>query len=312
MKSIFEDLKPLYAAPEYKPTKKFRREENANGRVYLSKTDDGFINIYKSVTTAIGDGLPTDPNLISWIADQGSHAIYRYNLQAAADYGTFMHAVIDKYIKIKVDDNILTFDPNDLVYDMLQYFKYPTGRYIIDNETRWISDGLSDLLSFAKFFDEHEVYVLAVEPCEATDNILKGISQTIAPLAGAIDLVCEMKFGGKRIWAIVDYKSSRKGTRDSYVYQLYAYRHIWNENYPQHRVEHVFNWQPKAWRGEKPTYDLTNQTDKKTPEIFYKAVELGFLTKPLIAPTRRVYLPIEKGQPIEDSITTKTLAELWA
>ena len=59
---------------------------------------------------------------------------------------------------------------------------------------------------------------------------------------------------------MIDFKSGRKGFYESHVHQLYLYKDMWEENYPDIPVQSVFNWSPKDWR-KSPTYNFECQDD---------------------------------------------------
>ena len=59
---------------------------------------------------------------------------------------------------------------------------------------------------------------------------------------------------------MIDFKSGRKGFYESHVHQLYLYKDMWEENYPEIPVQSVFNWSPKDWR-KSPTYNFECQDD---------------------------------------------------
>jgi len=39
---------------------------------------------------------------------------------------------------------------------------------------------------------------------------------------------------------------------------------MWNHHFPNNKIERIFNWAPKAWRGLTPTFTLTEQTNSKS------------------------------------------------
>ena len=103
--------------------------------------------------------------------------------------------------------------------------------------------------------------------------------------AGAIDLVCDLDleekgfFGEKylsgankgqpkeskqtrRVRAIVDLKSGRKGFYESSEIQLQAYANMWRYSFEE-TIDKVFNWSPKDFRGTTPTYNFKDQSDSK-------------------------------------------------
>ena len=42
---------------------------------------------------------------------------------------------------------------------------------------------------------------------------------------------------------------------------------MWEENFPEFKIDYLFNWKPKDFKTENITYDLVNQTDKIPEEI---------------------------------------------
>ena len=117
-----------------------------------------------------------------------------------------------------------------------------------------------DVLAFAQFIIDYNVKPLAIEIC---------LYHPFDGYAGAIDLVCELDFNKKRIRAIIDLKSGRKGFYESHEVQLGAYLEMWKIHFPDSPVDKVFNWSPKAWR-KAPTYNLVNQSESKNiPKLPY-------------------------------------------
>ena len=83
------------------------------------------------------------------------------------------------------------------------------------------------------------------------------------PLASCIDWVGRVKFDGKMVNAIVDFKTG-KHFYDDHKLQLVLYMKMWNnvfgDTFP---VTHIFNWRPKDWKlPGAPTYEFKNQTAK--------------------------------------------------
>jgi len=65
----------------------------------------------------------------------------------------------------------------------------------------------------------------------------------------------------------LDAKSGRKGFYDDHVVQLAAYDVLIKENFPEIKIDKLFNWAPKDWRNA-PTYHLKDQTDSWNIEKF--------------------------------------------
>ncbi len=243
------------------------RMDSSKGRQYYRFLEDGTPKFYSGVTSFIKAVLPTSPQLLQWLVSKGSDAKEETN--EAADYGTFMHIQAQKLII----DGAYDFDAT---YDQLKLFL--RERMLPEKwAMEWLDDIQRDILAFAQFIIDHNVTPLAIEMMLCSDR---------TGLAGAIDLVCHMdiemdgldhanpyKSGERkgqpreckvknRITAIVDFKSGRKGFWESHELQLHCYKDIVEENYPDLKIDRVFNWSPKDWRST-PTYNLKDQTNSK-------------------------------------------------
>lgn len=115
-------------------------------------------------------------------------------------------------------------------------------------------DGLPEfhqkaLASFAQFCRDHDVQPVHTEKVLYSDEY---------QYAGACDLICTMMWKKIRIRAMIDFKS---GTNlyDDYAVQLGMYWHAAEEH--GHIIDRVFNWSPKDFRTEVPTYTLTDQSE---------------------------------------------------
>jgi len=73
-----------------------------------------------------------------------------------------------------------------------------------------------------------------------------------------------MNFNKKRINAIIDLKSGRKGFYESSEIQLQAYKEMFNIHFPEVTIDKTFNWSPKNFLGVTPTYNLKDQTEAKS------------------------------------------------
>ena len=144
----------------------------------------------------------------------------------------------------------------------------------------YAEDLKKDILAFAQFVIDYDILPLCIEQSLYSK---KGY-------AGMIDLVCNMRVYTKdeeakarekkgekwtdkdeekytkRIIAMVDFKSGRKGFYESHVFQLYMYKDMWEEHYPDIPIQSVFNWSPKDWR-KAPSYNFECQDDAQNPKI---------------------------------------------
>lgn len=250
-----------------------------NYRLYYRFLETGEPEFYVSVTTLIKKTLPTSDYLIKWIADMGYEEAQKYAAERA-EYGTFMHAEITRLLI-------------DRTYD-LSKIKPRLKMFIESQQLKsdcifWADDLKKDLLSFAQFMIEYNVVPIAIEMI---------LYHPKDGYAGAIDLVCEMDYEEKgffgevyktgekagqpketkrsrRINAIIDNKSGRKGFYESCEIQLQSYREMWDHHFPEVKIDKVFNWSPKDWRGKIPTFNLKDQTDSASRAKLPYLVELA-------------------------------------
>lgn len=236
-------------------------------RVYYTFDEAGEPFFYESVTTALGRVLPTSPHLIKWIAEMGLEEAELYKNERA-DYGTFMH----------IECSTLLIQKG--VYN-LDGMRGKLKQYIEENQLpeKFIyheEELKKDMLAFGQWCIDYKVKPLAIEIVLADEE---------TGLAGALDLPCKItveekgffgevyksgankglpKEGNREIEinALVDFKSGRKGFYESHIFQLEAYKLIWNKHYPDVLIEKTYNWSPKAWRGSTPSYNFTEQSHK--------------------------------------------------
>lgn len=270
---------------------------NSKGhRYYYKYNEEGEPEFYPSVTTMLSQTMPTPPHLIKWIADKGYDEAEAYK-QERAYYGTFMHAQFEELI---ING---TYDLDTLKEKLLTYMQV---NKLPDNFVYYADDLKKDILAFAQFVIDYEVRPIAVEISlvHPTHNY-----------AGMIDLPCTMlekPNGEKRINAIVDFKSGRKGFYEEHEVQLHLYKDMWNVNFPDMQIDKVFNFSPKDWR-KKPTYNLKDQTDSpnalKIPALLEIAkIEDNKIENVFTATSGTITLA--KDTDLTQNIISLTLAEL--
>jgi hypothetical protein len=167
-----------------------------------------------------------------------------------------------------------------------------TSKNIPLDRLSWADELKRDVLAFAQFMIDCNVKPLAIEIClyHPTDGY-----------AGAIDIVCELDIEEKgffgevyasgankgnpketkqvrRVRAIVDIKSGRKGFYESHEIQLQAYKEMWNIHFPAEEgfIDDIklYNWSPKEWRSA-PSYNLKDQTESRNAKKLPYLVSLA-------------------------------------
>ena len=290
IKAIFFDASSL-REPPYKIY-----QLNSEGyRYYYRYNEQGQIERYPSVTTLLKQVMPTSPQLIEWIAKNGMDGATEKRDLAAA-YGTFMHSQFEKLIISRKYD----FDAVPEI--MLEYMAKENlpEKFFAEN----ISKIRKDVLAFAQFVRDYNVKPLAVEI---------GLVHPEYHYAGCVDLPCVMTDPktGEVFRAIVDFKSGRKGFYEEHELQLHMYKDMWNVNFPDSPIVHVFNFSPKDWR-TKPTYNLKEQTDSVNAKKLPYLLALGAIEDSKRDNTLTIVcgvLDLDKGK-ITDNILSLTLDEL--
>ena len=281
-----ETEQQYYAAEWIKdiPTPVLYRMTVAGKRVYYEMDVDGYPIIYDGATNNIANGYcDTSGALEKWKnemrlkgKDPDEYANYR------ADLGTIMHYLFGLYltgINIKL---IPTWIRKVVKEAKLRIDKYRMERILVDN----IDELIEDLISFAIFCKERHVKPVLIE---------KMLRSSRLKIASSVDAVVEMdsepemveievetgefyKTGAKkgqpktekkkikrcrRIFAILDFKSNRKGNfYDEYAFQLELYRRMILENYGKIlEIEEIYNFAPGDPTAKTSQYKLKRQTD---------------------------------------------------
>lgn len=224
-------------------------------RYYYRFDEQGEVHYYPSVTTMLGQVMPTSPHLIDWMLANGKEQATEKRDMAAA-YGTFMHGCFERLVIER------TFDLDGVYGTLLEYMEQNNIPESYFGE--WLVKIRKDVLSFAQFLKDFNVRPLAIEI---------GLYSEFG-FAGCVDMPCMMTDKGGEFPAIVDFKSGRKGFWESHEIQLHLYRQMWNENFPEMPIERVFNFSPKDWR-KQPTYNLKEQTKAESAKKIPYLLELA-------------------------------------
>lgn len=254
MKIEIEEIMALYTDAIIEAPYKVYQLNSKGRRVYYRL--DGEPMFYPSVTTIIHDTLPQSPHLVKWIAGMGYEEAERYKNERA-DYGTFMHACFEELLINR------TFDLDGLEEKLKGYIE---NKKLPEDFIYHAEELKKDVLAFAQFVSDYDVKPIAVEIALTSRE----------GYAGMIDLPCTMKKSiGKdeRITAIVDFKSGRNGFYESCEIQLHLYKMMWEENFPDIKIDRVYNFSPKDWR-KSPTYNLKDQTNSESAKKIPMLLEL--------------------------------------
>lgn len=257
------------------------RYTQGDGRIYYSfdfaPQEDGTPVFFISLTTLTKETLPTPMSLQKWRCDLGWEKSKIY-AKERADYGTMMHTLLGMLMKNN------TLDKRE-VEEMVN-----KGAPSHVDKMEWIDELWRDCQAFQQFVIEYDVVPLAIE-------IVLCSKEGYATL---IDLVCEMNdevegyFGEVyergsaknkkgspkkskkivRINGLINFKSGRKGFHEENEIQLEFERRLFKENFPDVKIDKIFNWAPKDWKTE-PTFNLTDQSDSLEVEMFEPLLKIA-------------------------------------
>ncbi|GIV35366.1 MAG: hypothetical protein KatS3mg031_2901 [Chitinophagales bacterium] len=215
----------------------YMRKEGEVKKYYLSATS------FASATLPAGEGLRR------WWKEAINPDEYAAR---RAEYGTLMQLLFVEISK----KGVFHVKALEEIIEQYPYEEAPAWRHEL----------LKDAAAWAQFMHDNELRIIAAEFPVWSDEM---------HIAGTIDFVVEMNFNKKRINAIIDVKSGKKGFYDSHELQLEIYRRAWNENYGKLlEVEYIFNFAPKDWR-TAPTYTLKNQTGTIFKETILQRVQVA-------------------------------------
>lgn len=247
---------------------------NSSKRYYYSIDGEEEVTLYASGTTFIDNAYKEPYDALTEWKIKTSMAGINPNEYAAkrADYGTTLHYLIGRYLQNEVipmgDVSFRKFVSDRI--DTLLHLQY--REYVVNN----VHELRKDLLAFQQFAIDYNLEPLAIELMLGSKKLLVA---TAVDLIAYID-VLELTDTGKkyvkgvnkgkpklekvptRKLVIIDFKSGRKGFFEKHQLQLILNEIIVNENYPDLKVDKIYNWSPKAWR-KNPGYNFKDQTESR-------------------------------------------------
>jgi hypothetical protein len=242
---LLETLIAEYFDPDFiqLPDYKYYRQD-FGGRYYIKQTDEEII-ISPSTTTVVKKCSSMSWFLIEWYAKEGIKYC-KWHLEQSANYGTFMHIM---YNKIILGEKIFLSDA--LLVNLESWCSESGNNYIelkkwYDQEKRDIK---KDLYAFFKWVQDYKIKPLAIEFPLIGDDY-----------AGMIDLVAKITYRHKEFVALIDYKTGKSFYEDHAI-QLAAYKQLWDEQFPERKIDKIFNFRPKQFKlFAKTFYEFKDQT----------------------------------------------------
>lgn len=278
-----EDLKPVFIEEGLKRLVSpiiLYRANISGSRFYYTLNQKLEPKFYLGGTSFSNKVLPTSIGFVNWKMEMGKEASHLV-AERTAQYGTFMHILFGKFL---INGE---YEPKDLAADLIEYME--SERIPLYHLKMWLPNIEADLLAFAQWCYDYQVTPLAIEYPICNEDTHTGT---------LIDLVCEMTIQEKgfhgvvyksgprkgqpretkkarRVKAIIDFKSGRKGFYETHELQLALSKAMWNAwfGHTDYKVEKTFNWSPKDWR-TSPDYNFKDQTGSKYWDALEQYVQL--------------------------------------
>jgi hypothetical protein len=267
----FKSYRYYYYQMPMEPAMENQMPTDAEGILFPPEPKPNPVRLAVGVTTLTRRTMPTDDQLIKWIASMGYDAAIAYRDQRSK-YGSLFHTIAaELLIKRKFDLDSL----DEIVAG------YAAKNGIVINIDEWIDEYKSDILALTQWIIEYNVKPLAIE--------LSLVSPRLN-VAGTLDLFCEMDFpetgffgetykSGERkgqpketkrinrTLAIVDFKTGKNtgfGLANAAQLQLLkilldeTMQTVYGTDIHASKIA-LYNWHPREWR-TKPSYSLIDQT----------------------------------------------------
>lgn len=226
--STLEAIKALYHDDAIiVPAHEIYRLDWKRCRFYVVARQDEEPIVRPSVTAIIKKEEQMSEGLRRW-QQQNSPEYISWILEQSANYGTWFHDLISRLLlkgEALLDTTWLMADIEIMAEK--KGWNWPELR-------RWLAvtsrDPRKDLYGFYSWAREYKPQPLAMEfPVYGPDA------------AGSIDFVGYINAKDKRELVIIDWKTGYD-FYESHEIQLYAYKKMWNEMYPEKKVTRVFNY----------------------------------------------------------------------
>lgn len=290
-----EEVKTIYFNEEAMRLPDYRLGRIAmgtDGRLYyrFGYTGADSVELFNSLTTVIYQCTPMPYTLLEWYVRNGMLESKRL-LKVAQLYGTLMHIEIGKFSINQEYD----FDKIDQVIE-----DYLAQNSFWDKDCeQWNWRLRQDMIAWAEFVHEYKIQCLAVEMVLCSN---KGF-------ATAIDVVAKMDMPVKGFWGevyknggknnakgspketekrirktvLINMKSGRHGFYPNNGLQVEAERVVFEENFPDIKIDCILNWAPTDWEsidGDKfKMKDWTGLVDKREIECMFQLAEVKFRDK---------------------------------
>lgn len=266
-----EVVLPEWMSGELKPKHdvQLRRAKDSGGRYYYAEIA-GQRCLFMGVTTLTSSVYATPEALQKWKADLG-WAAAKEESEEKADRGTILHMALPSiYYEQRdngyVDDSLWPERLHDYV---MEVFPDRGEEFYLKYQREW----LKGMYAWCQFCFDYEVEVIGVEiPGFSLSHLIGGTMDYVIRMNDKLYTKKTPKNKRKRVVALLDAKS--KNIWELHGVQLMCYKEIFQEMFPDIKIEKICNWAPNDWK-KSPTYKLKDWTGKVDEEEFMHRVSIA-------------------------------------
>jgi len=235
-KKIYDKIEAEYLNENYIIESRGIYRLDNNGKRYYIRYNNDKVEYAPSATTVLDDQIPKKKYLEKWMIDNHlNYKNYLTEMKIKADYGTLLHIGFAELLQEKT----IFLDDDSIKERIENYFKTTYDEYYLHknniNILKWIKRFKKDIISIICFVKDYQIKPIAIEM-----PLIGVINENL--IGGCVDLICKLKIEEKDKIALIDLKSTEKDYfSESNLIQLLIYKEIWNQNFPEYKIEQVYN-----------------------------------------------------------------------
>lgn len=301
------------------PDYKVGRVYAGSGRSYLRILPDGSLEepfrLYTSLTTAIDSCMPMAPQLLSWYCIHGEDEARRLS-RLAANYGSLMHREIGQYLTLNYYDFDTVQERVTAYLSEINYWQPETDQ--------WADKLKYDICAFIAFAQECKIKPLGIEYVLLSNrgfgtmiDLVCKLTMPIKGFHGEVYKSGERKGEPKETTqyfertAIINFKSGRHGFYLSNGIQIECEKQLWEENFPDIKIDHAMNWSPKEWQ-VTPSWNLkdwTGEIEQAEIDAILALAQIRYGNKAIDKKYIGIYGQAFSTRPVADCIQSQTVQE---
>ena len=207
------------------------------------------VTFYPSATSWMKQVMPTPFFLMQWYRDNTAEYVDE-RMHISSHFGTLEHVLMSLLLREgSIDLNEI--DKAVQAYWDVHGITEPKLQSELRTVEEWTERLQSDLVCIVSFIQEKNFTAHAIEWI----GNYEGSKQIPFKFAGAVDLIGEIDFNGKRKNCIVDLKTG--AIPETSPYQLMSYQLMWNQSNPDVKIDLLMNLKPGN-ATSKSKYTLKN------------------------------------------------------